>query len=341
MNSGTLNWLNKKWFKFAIHAIIWAVIILSNYIFDYGDGRVNPFRTLNAVTNFFRAGIFYLNAWVLVPHLIYRKKYLPYFFSLIGLFVIMMLFHAALFPILAPIKFNFLSASKHNILAFIITITASIAFKTISDKSKEDARTNEMLKENLKTEVSFLRSQISPHFIFNILNNIVALVRLKSDELEPTVMKLSALMQYMLYETDKKVSLKNEIQYLENYIELQKQRFGDFIKISADFRIPSENLVIEPMLLICFVENAFKHGEGLIEDPMINIELHCDKSKLFFNVQNKFNDLDNGAKDKTSGIGLVNVRRRLALLYPGKHTLVVNQSEGIFYVLLQLDLEPC
>ncbi|MDB5119418.1 MAG: histidine kinase [Sphingobacteriales bacterium] len=341
MNSANPNWLNKKWLRIAVHVVIWVVIILSNYIFDYGDERVDPFRTLNAATNFFRAGIFYLNAWVLVPNLLYRKKYLPYVLSLIALFFIMMLYHAALFPIFGPIKFNFLAASTHNIFAFIITITASTAYKAISDKSEEDARTNEMLKENLKTEVSFLRSQISPHFIFNVLNNIVALVRLKSDELEPTVMKLSALMQYMLYETDKKVSLQSEILYLENYIELQKQRFGDFIKISTSFKIPSENFTIEPMLLICFVENAFKHGEGLIQDPMINIELHCDNNKLYFNVQNKYNDLDNGPKDKTSGIGLVNVRRRLDLLYPGKHNLVINQSEGFFYVLLQIDLEPC
>ena len=333
--------LNKKWFKIGIHILIWAVIILSNYIFDYGDVRVNSFQTLNAATNLFRAGIFYLNAWVLVPNLIYRKKYLSYLLALIAVFCVMMLYHATLFPMLAPVKFNLIAASAHNVIAFIITITVSTAFKTISDRSEEDTRTNEMLKENLKTEVSFLRSQISPHFIFNVLNNIVALVRLKSDELEPTVMKLSALMQYMLYQTDKKVSLQNEILYLENYIELQKQRFGDFIKISTDFRIPSENLVIEPMLLICFVENAFKHGEGLIEDPMINIELHCDKKKLYLNVQNKYNDQDNGQKDKTSGIGLANVRRRLALLYPGKHTLVINQSEGFFYVLLQLDIEPC
>lgn len=341
MKMNSQDWQNKKWFKIGIHIIIWAIIILFNFIFDYREERVNPFRTLNAATNFFRAGIFYLNAWILVPNLIYKKKYLPYFFSLIGLFTIMMVFHAALFPILVHREFNIFIASAHNIVAFIITITVSTAYKTISDKSKEDARRNEMLKENLKTEVSFLRSQISPHFIFNVLNNIVALVRLKSEELEPTVMKLSALMQYMLYETDKKVALQDEILYLKNYIELQKQRFGDYIKISAEFQSPSENLFIEPMLLISFVENAFKHGEGMIENPMINIELHCEKRKLYFKVKNKYNDLNSQTKDKTSGIGLTNVRRRLALLYPEKHTLEITQSDGIFYVSLQLDLDTC
>ena len=332
------NWLIKNWAVLAVHVSIWTIIILSNYIFDYSE-KVQPFRELNALTNFFRAGIFYLNAGLLVPLLIYKKKYLIYFFSLIALFSIMMLFHGALFPVLVDRKFNLLISSAHNILAFIITITASTAYKTISDKAKDDARANEKQKENLKTEVSFLRSQISPHFIFNVLNNIVALVRMKSQELEPTVMKLSSFMQYMLYETDKKVPLNSEIQYLHDYIDLQKQRFGDFIKISTVFETQATHFIIEPMLLIPFVENAFKHGVGLIQEPIIHIELHCQNNTLNFKVQNKYNEDNDEPKDKTSGIGLVNVRRRLSLLYPGNHHLAIDKRDGYFYVSLDLVLE--
>jgi two-component system LytT family sensor kinase len=339
MTVGMQYWSGKKWGRVAVHISIWTVIILSNYIFDEGDDRVNPFRELNAATNFFRTGIFYLNAELLVPFLIYKKKYWAYFFSILALFITMMLFHGALFQVLVDRKFSFLKASAHNILPFIITITASIAYKTITDKAKQDAIANEKQKENLKTEVSFLRSQISPHFIFNVLNNIVALVRLKSEELEPTVMKLSSLMQYMLYQTDKKVYLHEEIQYLQDYIDLQKQRFGDFIDVRINFETLSTEFIIEPMLLIPFVENAFKHGVGLIEDPVINIELHCKKNKLYFKVQNKYNEESNESKDKTSGIGLANVRRRLSLLYPSKHNLIINKHNGYFYVSLDLVLE--
>jgi sensor histidine kinase YesM len=339
MTVGQQTWTGKNWGRVAVHISIWTVIILSNYIFDYGGDRVNPYRTLNVVTNVFRAGIFYLNAGLLVPILIYRKKYVIYFFSLVAMFFIMMLFHASLYPLLIDREFNFLISSTHNLLAFVITITASIAYKTIIDKEKEDAKSNEMQKENLKTEVSFLRSQISPHFIFNVLNNIVALVRLKSEDLEATVMKLSTLMQYMLYATDKKVFLHEEIQYLQDYIDLQEQRFGDFIKIKTTFETPSAQYIIEPMLLIPFVENAFKHGIGLIQDPVINIESHCSNNKLYFNIQNKYNEEDSEPKDKISGIGLSNVRRRLSLLYPGKHHLAINKRNGYFYVLLELELE--
>ncbi|WP_411275281.1 sensor histidine kinase [Daejeonella sp.] len=333
------HWQVKKWSTAAIHISVWTVIILFNYIFDYDDNRVSPFRSLNALTNVFRAGIFYLNAMFLVPMLLYNKKYLFYFLSLVALFFIMMLFRGALFPLFIERKINLLISSFHNIIAFVITITASIAYKTITDKAREDALASEKQQENLKTEVSFLRSQISPHFIFNVLNNIVALVRMNSRELEPTVMKLSTLMQYMLYETDKKVFLHEETQYLHDYIDLQEQRFGDFIKITSTFDVPSTPFIIEPMLLISFVENAFKHGVGLIQDPLITIELHCNNNKLYFNVQNKYNEEDNEPKDKTSGIGLSNVRRRLSLLYPEKHNLVIRKSEGYFYISLELELE--
>ena len=340
MTESYSQWHVKKWGKAALHVSIWTVIILSNYIFNYGDNRVDPFKSLNAATNVFRAGIFYLNALILIPVLLYHKKYLLYLLSLIVLFFTMMLFHATLFPILVDRKFNFFVSSAHNILAFIITITAGIAYKTIADKTKEDAKAIEKQQENLKTEVSFLRSQISPHFIFNVLNNIVALARLKSTELEPTVMKLSTLMQYMLYETNKKVSLNDEIQYLEDYIDLQEQRFGDFIKMTTNFEIPSANFIVEPMLLIPFVENAFKHGVGLIQQPVININMHCRNNKLYFNVENKYNEEEEDEpKDKTSGIGLANVSRRLSLLYPAKHHLDIHKSDGYFKVSLELDLD--
>jgi two-component system LytT family sensor kinase len=339
MTVGTKNLWTKNWLRIAVHISIWIVIILSNYIFDYDDERVNPYGGVNVVTNIFRAGIFYFNAELLVPVLIYKKKYLGYFLALIALFLVMMLFHGLIFQLLVDRRFVLLKAAAHNILPFIITITASTAYKTITDKAKADAIASERLQENLKTEVSFLRSQISPHFIFNVLNNIVALVRLKSAELEPTVMRLSTLMQYMLYETDKKVSLHDEIQYLKDYIELQEQRFGEYIRITKHFETPAANFIIEPMLLISFVENAFKHSEGLVEAPTIDIQLRCEQNKLYFSVRNNYNEEASGSKDKTSGIGLANVRRRLSLLYPDKHNLVINKSEGYFNVSLELIIE--
>jgi LytS/YehU family sensor histidine kinase len=215
----------------------------------------------------------------------------------------------------------------------------STAYKTIYDRIRSDAIAEEKQKENLKTELSFLRSQISPHFLFNVLNNIVSLVRLKSDELEPTVLKLSSLLQYMLYDTDEeKVALADEAQYLQSYIDLQQQRFGAKVKITASLNVNGSTHSIEPMLLIPFVENAFKHGIGLIDKPEIKIELNTTENLLYFFVQNKYNPA-NVVKDKTSGIGLANVQRRLALLYGKDYHLTIKAEDNIYAVSLQIKLK--
>jgi LytS/YehU family sensor histidine kinase len=203
-----------------------------------------------------------------------------------------------------------------------------------------DRIAKERQSENLKTELSFLRSQISPHFLFNVLNNIVALVRLKSDELEPTILKLSSLMQYMLYETDdEKVLLKSEADYLQSYIDLQKLRFGDRLKLNVNLGLKEDWHTIEPMLLISFVENAFKHGTGMIENPIIDISLQAVNNELAFIVKNKFID-DDQAKDQVSGIGLINVKRRLQLLYGKNHDLNIDSTDQWFIVTLKLAFEP-
>ena len=204
---------------------------------------------------------------------------------------------------------------------------------------REDKLNSEKETENLKTELSFLRSQVSPHFMFNVLNNMVALARKQSDALEPSLIKLSSLLRYMLYETDEdKVLVEKEIEYLNNYIDLQKQRFGKNIRITTSFDEKDKGYTIEPMLLIPFVENAFKHGTGIITDASIDMYLLVENGKLIFTVRNRYNDQVQEIRDKTSGIGLNNVRRRLNLLYDKNHALNIEKKEGWFTVSLQLNL---
>lgn len=165
------------------------------------------------------------------------------------------------------------------------------------------------------------------------------MVRLKSEGLEETVVKLSTLLQYMLYETDEeKVLLSNEAEYLESFIDLQSQRFGSKVKITKEFEIGQGFQTIEPMLLIPFVENAFKHGYGMVKNPEISIHMKMSGNQLIFVVKNKFSNT-NLQKDKTSGIGLVNVKRRLELLYPVQHQLSILQEDGWFVVTLNIQLK--
>jgi len=344
----TINFSN-KWIKVALHVIVWAVLIALPYIININrsrpprlltDTEEAQFLRLNFISYIYWIAIFYLNNRVLIPSLFYRKKYLLYGLSVLGCLLATVTLHSFFFNILLPdLDFSLTRTLWFNAPTLLLTIAASTAFTMISDRINEEKRTLQREQENMKTELSFLRSQISPHFIFNVLNNIVALVRLKSNELEPTVMKLSGLLQYMLYETDEeKVSIRTETEYLQAYIDLQKQRFGKKVDIKTNIRIENEFDEIEPMLLIPFIENAFKHGVGMIDNPQIFVDLVTTNENLTFLVKNKYNPDVIEAKDAASGIGLANVSRRLNLLYGKSHHLSVARDNEWFNVKLTLKL---
>jgi len=226
-----------------------------------------------------------------------------------------------------------------NAFPYFLILASSIAYRLVIDRIKSDRLAKEKENENLKTELLLLRSQINPHFMFNVLNNMVSLARKKSDQLESSLIKLSSLMRYMYYEArEDKVSLSKEIEYLKSYIEIQEQRFKGSVEVKAEFPVLSQSYVIEPMLLIPFVENAFKHGTGLTEDAEINISLQVINDVLCFFVSNKFSDDAKEEKDKTTGIGLANVKRRLNLLYGNRYHLEIVVRNNWHTVSLQLNL---
>jgi two-component system LytT family sensor kinase len=220
---------------------------------------------------------------------------------------------------------------------FLMAWALSTSIKFSLDFVRTERERKERENESLKSELSLLRSQISPHFMFNVLNSLTALARKKSDELEPIIIKLSQLMRYMLYDSEiKKVSLETETEYLENYIDLQKLRFGSSIDVHFDQKNANHDFYIEPMLLIPFVENAFKHGTGMIDKPEILISIDSEEKNLKFTVKNKYNPESEEKKDATHGIGLQNVKRRLELLYPGKYSLNINKENNWFSIELNL-----
>jgi two-component system LytT family sensor kinase len=345
MKSG---WYNTKIVKVFTHAAVWAIVLSLPYLLDshhgmehhHDDRRDRDFLYLNFITNILWIGPFYLNAYLLTPRLFNRRRYLEHAAFLILVFGVVLSIHFVLFQFVFGIPHFSIKGSTIFLLpAFLLTIAVSTTFRVVADKLESDKLTKERQEENLKTELSFLRSQISPHFIFNILNNLVALEQMKSPELGPTILKLAALMQYMLYDTDdERVPLAREVEYLQSFIDLQKQRFGNKVPITVSLEAPSGFLEIEPMLLIPFVENAFKHGIGLIDKPSIDIELLVREKTLYFKVRNRYNLSSTEVKDKTSGIGLGNVRRRLKLLYGNQQQLDISRDNGWFIVSLQLNL---
>ncbi len=338
----------KKYQAVVLHVLVWAFVFSLPYIFSlqWDEGRMptefaRKILILNIVMNLFWVATFYLNTLFFIPRLLYGKSIFIYFAMNVALLFGILLINRWVYDaLLFEYPYSINKALLHNAVPFLFFVLIAIAFKTVSDRIKMDQVAKEKESENLKTELSFLRSQISPHFLFNVLNNIVALVRLKSEELEPTILKLSSLMQYMLYETDdEKVLLKSEADYLQSYIDLQKLRFGNRLTLNVDLALQEDWHAIEPMLLIPFVENAFKHGTGMVENPVIDISLQAVKNELTFIVKNKYIEEDR-AKDKVSGIGLTNVKRRLQLLYGKNHDLKIDKSGEWFSVSLQLTFEP-
>jgi two-component system, LytTR family, sensor kinase len=215
---------------------------------------------------------------------------------------------------------------------FFMVFGISLALRLMQDKSSYENVLKERENEKLKSELSFLRSQVSPHFMFNVLNSLASLARKKSDQVESAIIQLSQLMRYTLYHTDKRVSLEQEAEYIGNYINLQKMRFGTMVNMHFHVDIEQKDVLIEPMLLVPFVENAFKHGVGLIRDPIIIIILESTPSRIHYTVRNKFNPVYTNSTDPGSGIGLNNVRRRLDLLYQNQYSLETYTTEGHWFV---------
>ncbi|SDG42695.1 sensor histidine kinase [Chitinophaga filiformis] len=193
-------------------------------------------------------------------------------------------------------------------------------------------------KEKLNAELSYLKAQINPHFLFNILNTIYSLAIEKSDQTGTAVVKLSQMMRYVISDAGNHlVPLSREIDYLSNYIELQKLRFGDSIPLSFTVTGKATGQLIAPLILISFVENAFKHGVNAAENTDIRITVNIDEKQLYFKAfNNKVTVLE--VQETTGGLGIENTQKRLQLLYPGSHTLLIRDEEHYFEVSLLLQL---
>jgi two-component system, LytTR family, sensor kinase len=321
-----------------LHLSVWGMFF-TLLLFANGQDTVRPIP-LNMVVstgNLFSitlllSGLFYWNYVYLIPNIYFKKGIKYYLFYIIVSLLAFCAFGSVLVnhffkedvPFLTPLP------------PFLMVITMSLALRLIGEKQRQEKEIAARETETLKSELSFLRSQVSPHFLFNVMNNVVSLARLQPQKVEPTLMKLSSLMRYMLYESDeKKVEIRKEVEYLQAYIDLQALRFDDDVKVVFEQNI-KENGLIEPMLFIPFVENAFKHGIGLISNPEINIFLENKSNTLIFKCLNKFKFNPNDHKDDASGIGLKNVQRRLELLYPEKHLLDIEAKGDWFEVNLEI-----
>lgn len=188
--------------------------------------------------------------------------------------------------------------------------------------------------EKAKAELMLLKSQVSPHFFFNTLNNLYGLVTKDAQKAQELILKLSDMMRYSIYEGQKEmVSIGEEVDFLKNYIELHRMRYHK--QIAVDFKCDiDETRQIAPLLFIILLENAFKHGvENVRENAYIKMELTTSSNQLHFSIENSFQ-----RTEIESGIGLENLKRRLALIYPNRHELIFSETENVYQAQLILEL---
>lgn len=326
----------------ALHVLIWSVLLLLPYIVSSAasDYRIGSFPGLFfTLCGVIHMAIFYIHALVLYPRL-WNKQYWWLYFPAVLLLI------GASFPLKYAIMAQWFPTVLRDMATYKFVFAPSVGSYIISliyckvvDRIRAERMQKDKQAEQLSSELKFLRSQVSPHFLFNVLTNLVSLARKKSDQLEPALIMLSDLMRYMLYDTTgKKVLLSKEIAYLKSYIALQQLRFGNDVAINSHIDADAAHYTIEPMLLIPFVENAFKHGTGYTQQPEINIRLSVTNDILTFEVQNQFDNDPAASKDENSGIGLANVKSRLDLLYPGHHRLTIRNQPPVFHITLILKL---
>jgi len=202
---------------------------------------------------------------------------------------------------------------------------------------ENEKQRKELEKERLNSELAFLKNQISPHFFFNTLNNIYSLVQINTDDAQKSILKLSKLMRYLLYETEHgNIQLSQEIEFMMNYLDLMKLRLTQKVELNVSFPVKYKDISIPPLLFIPFIENALKHGVSYRDRSFIHILMEVNDQEIIFSCSNSIVTKTEETAD--SGIGLENIKKRLALLFPLKHSLKITQADASFQVDLRINL---
>ncbi len=232
--------------------------------------------------------------------------------------------------------FGMLRVINYSFTNLFITIFA-LGLRILERNAKVEKRQKELEKEKLNSELAFLKNQISPHFFFNTLNNIYSLITINTEDSQSAVLKLSRMMRYLLYESEYgETKLSSEIEFMNNYIDLMRLRMSDKVKLTVSFPENQENISIPPLLFISIIENAFKHGISYREKSFISITMEVTPEMITFRCMNSIVKPVAIASSEHSGIGLENVSKRLNLLFPDKHELIINQDASVFDVLVKI-----
>lgn len=355
----------RKYFFILIHIVFWTLVFLFNWgIFKSSDIPIDYGRMVFNL--FFSLLVFYVTYFVLMPFLLKKKiwLFLALTFLLLGGSILVKgyflrdIFQRPKREIIMegrdhPTKKSdaFLNEKQKRPpfgiwrqlgfagIGLLFFYFFSISVRFVEKWLEDEKQKSQLEQDKVKTELAFLKQQINPHFLFNSLNSIYSLSISKSEKTTPSILKLSSILRYMLYETEpSRSSLQNELSVVRDYIELQKLRLTDKVEVLVNMHGEFEDYMFEPFIILPIIENAFKYGVDNLNNSFISIDILVDKQQLDLTVVNKVVQRPAMLR-KDSGIGLNNIKRRLEILYPNHHQFSSDENNEVFSVNMQIKLK--
>lgn len=351
LNMFSRQFILKKIGQLILHLVFWFGVLLF-YTYFFGGNRTN-FKDSVQFSLFLMPitiATTYVSIYKLIPAYLIPKRYLRFtIYSLYTLIIsVYLLFVSIFFSLvyLSNFEYSEMNPATKNIIfiatAVYLVVVVVSAFKLLKLNYEQASRSKlletKILDTQLKLkeqELNYLKMQIHPHFLFNTLNTMYGFALKKADHTPDMILKLSNLLDYLLYQVEKPfVLVSEEIAHLRDYIALEKMRFHDTLSVDMDISVSSDAITIAPMLLIPFVENSFKHGSIKKGVLTVSIELRANWDQIHFKIINSKSD----HTSSNHGIGLENIKKRLELLYPNTHDLCIRETENTFEV--ELNLKP-
>ena len=332
------------------------IILLPLFGFDRDNSRFRFWMYLYYYQLAFMLIAFYVNFLLIVPRIYFSKKRI-WFFLILVLFAVLLLassqFFYNLFDMDAlraanmpgpgrPVSGGILNLHPRiidNFFLILLVLGFSTGMAIMQQLKHNENKHKEIEKARMDTELAFLKNQISPHFFFNSLNNIYALIAIDGPQAQQAVEKLSALMRYLIYESDTKmIRLQREFEFTQNYIDLMRQRLTSRVKLDVNIMTNAPDVQIPPLIFIPFIENAFKHGVSYREQSHISIGLKTEGDSIIFECVNSIPQQREQDSTAEGGVGIQNIRKRLELLYGEAAQLTMRTGEAEFIVLLTLPI---
>ena len=366
--------LNIRIIELIVFVVIWTAVFSMPFFLYRIDNAVSWSKVYGEWIRMFSfLVLFLLNTLVLVPRLLFQKKYRSYILfalfttvAMVGLTIAIRMLVVpgqpmymppmelgpgmppmelgpgmpppmGYQPVTQPEQKSVFMLFLDNFIIAVLVVGISTSFKMVSQWLNEENKRKDLEKEQLKTQLALLRHQVSPHFFMNTLNNIHALIDINSEDAKNTIIQLSTMMRYLLYDTAHgQTTLKKEIAFIESYITLMKLRFPENVTVTLTLPDEIRDIPIPPMLFISFLENAFKHGVSYQVESFVLFKLEQNKGKLNCVIRNSRFKAKETSEKGYSGIGLSNIKKSLELLFGNDYSLNIHESEKEYEVQLTI-----